>query len=269
MNTEELTKAIELAKDGKFQEAEVIYNELLSKNPEDCTLLSAVGLFYVNINNYVKAVEYFKKASEIKETFGTIASWGFAEFERKNFYEASKIFRHALELGSNADIYNKLILSLFEIHDYKQAHEYTDKMYELYPDNPRSVANLLLGLAVKNPSGQKSLELNAVFSSFKYDSYVKMAVNRGTNALIKYVENNKELMDKLKDKTQAEVKDVLKIIDNSKFINDAGKILYKASSKVLDEKLGIMQKEAKASEKKKQEKIKKQKMEEKKQAKRK
>lgn len=151
--------------------------------------------------------------------------------------------------------------------------EYIDKVvvgkYAHEKVNSRSVANLLLGLAVKNPSGQKSLELNAVFSSFKYDSYVKLAVNRGTNALIKYVENNKELMDKLKDKTQAEVKDVLKIIDNSKFINDAGKILYKASSKVLDEKLGIMQKEAKASEKKKQEKIKKQKMEEKKQAKRK
>lgn len=141
MNTKELTKAIELAKDGKFQEAEIIYNELLSKNPEDCTLLSAVGLFYVNINNYEKAVEYFKRASKVKETFGTAAAWGLAEFERKNFYEASRIFRHALKLGSNADIYNKLILSLFEIHDFKKAHEYTDKMCELYPDNQKSIAN--------------------------------------------------------------------------------------------------------------------------------
>jgi len=139
-------KAIELTQEGKFQEAENLYMELLKENPTESALLSAIGLFYVNLRNYDKAVIYLRKACDIKETIGTVASLGFAECERKNYAQAASILEHALEFGNNIDIFNKLILSLFEIGNFQKAVEYTDKMNELYPNESKSVANKVKAL---------------------------------------------------------------------------------------------------------------------------
>ncbi len=141
IDIESVKKAIMLTQIGKFDEAEQLYKSLLEKNPNESALLSAFGLFYVNTGNYDKAVDYLKRACEIKETLGTVASLGFAEYERGNYSESAEILEHSLEFGENADIYNKLILSLFEIKSYKKAIEYTEKMSELYPNDSRTVAN--------------------------------------------------------------------------------------------------------------------------------
>ena len=143
MDIEKLQQAVNLTYQGKISEAEGIYNELLAENPDEAALLSAAGLFYVGIKNYDRAAELLKRACEIKETIGTVSALGFAQYEQKQFAEAIKTFERALQLGENIDIYNKLILSLFEIKDYKRAIELTDKMSELYPDNPKTVANLV------------------------------------------------------------------------------------------------------------------------------
>jgi len=143
MDIEILQQAINLTYQGKIKEAEELYNELLENNPEESALLSAAGLFYVGIKNYKRAIELLKKACQIKETLGTVSALGFAMYEQKNYAEAAQTLEKALVLGENSDIYNKLILSLFEIKNYKRAIELTDKMNELYPDNPKSVANLV------------------------------------------------------------------------------------------------------------------------------
>ena len=146
MDKEELKQAIILTNEGKYQEAENIYLRLYDNNSNDPYLLSVIGLFYINLNDYDNGVKFLKKACDIKETFGTVASLGFAEYERKNFVQAAIILEHALELGKNEDIYNKLILSLFETYNYKKAIEYTNKMCELYPNNPKSIANKVKAL---------------------------------------------------------------------------------------------------------------------------
>lgn len=146
IDIEKVKQAVQYTEEGKYREAEEIYYSLLEKNPHESALLSAFGLFYVNTGNYNKAVEYLRQACEIKETLGTVASLGFAEYERKNYAEASRILEHALSFGENPDIYNKLILSLFECRDYKKAIEYTEKMCKLYPDNPKSIANKVKSL---------------------------------------------------------------------------------------------------------------------------
>ncbi len=143
MDIEKLQHAINLTYQGKIKEAEEVYVKLLEDNPEESALLSAAGLFYVGLKNFDKAVELLKKACEIKETVGTVTALGFAQYEQKSYAEAVQTLEHALILGDNPDTYNKLILSLFEIKNYKRAIELTDKMNELYPDNPKSVANLV------------------------------------------------------------------------------------------------------------------------------
>ena len=136
-----LKLAIDFTQNGDYDKAEKVYSELLEKNPDDSVLLSAVGLFYVNQKNFEKAVIYLKKACDIKETFGTVASLGLAYYEQQNFYNAYKVLEHSLDFGENVDIYNKLILSLFELKNYTKVSSYIEKMSELYPKDSRTIAN--------------------------------------------------------------------------------------------------------------------------------
>lgn len=141
-----IKKAILLTQNGKTEEAEQIYEDLLKKNPNDSTLLSTIGLFYVNLKDYERASKYLKKACEIKETLGTVSAFGFSEYEQGHFAEAANILEHALTLGQNADIYNCLITCLFETRIYKKAINYTEKMQELYPNDLRSTINQIKAL---------------------------------------------------------------------------------------------------------------------------
>lgn len=146
IDIELLQKAIILSKKGQICEAKEIYDEQLSKNPEDANLLSIVGLFYVNLGDFDNAVTMLKRACEIKPTFGTVSALGMAEYERRNFEDAAQILENSLGYGESVEVYDKLVLSLFEIKYYKKAIEYTEKMYKLYPENTLSIANKVKAL---------------------------------------------------------------------------------------------------------------------------
>lgn len=141
MDYEKIKTAIALTQQKKFSEAEKLYKELLQEYPNNEIILSAFGLFYVSIKKYDKACEILKQACNIKETLGTLSALGFAEFEQNNFEQAALYLEKSLDYGENPDIYNKLILSLFETKNYQKAIEYSNKMYALYPEDNRSIAN--------------------------------------------------------------------------------------------------------------------------------
>ena len=57
-----INKAIILAQSGKIEEAKGIFNNLLENYPDSYILLSAVGLFYVNIGDFNNAsISFFSK----------------------------------------------------------------------------------------------------------------------------------------------------------------------------------------------------------------
>lgn len=146
MDTTLLQQAINLTYEGKYKEAEEIYNELLKNYPEEPILLSALGLFYVGLKDYNKAVDFLKKACMIKETAGNLSALGFALYEQKNYKDAALTLEHALSFQDNVDVYNKLILCNFELKNYKHAFELTEKMSTLYPDNSKTIANRVKSL---------------------------------------------------------------------------------------------------------------------------
>jgi tetratricopeptide (TPR) repeat protein len=146
MDIEELNKAIHYTQVGNFQEAEIIYKKLLEDNSDNFLLLSAVGLFYINLGNYEIASSYLQKAYGIKKTLGSVSALGFAEFEQSNYEKAAEILEEALIYGENIDIYDKLIISLFQIRHYSKAIELSKLMYEKYPENVHSVTNMVKSL---------------------------------------------------------------------------------------------------------------------------
>ena len=141
-----IQKAIIFAQNGKFAEAENLYKKLLAENPEEVPLLSAVGLFYTELKDYDKASEFLQKAYNLKKTFGTVSALGFCEYAKKEYKTSAIYLEEALEYGQNIDIFDKLIASLFEIKSYKKAIEYSNKMYELYPNDTRAIANKIKSL---------------------------------------------------------------------------------------------------------------------------
>ena len=118
IDIENLNKAISLTRQGLYKEAESLYMDLLAKNPEDSILLSSIGLFYINIQDFKKADEYLIKACSIKETFGTVSALGFSLFTQKKYEKSAEFLERALDFGENAEIYNKLIISLFHIKNF-------------------------------------------------------------------------------------------------------------------------------------------------------
>lgn len=146
IDIESINKIIELTKQGEIVQAETLYKELVEKNPQDDTLLSAFGLFYVNLGQYDNAVVYLKRACEINKTAGNVSALGFVEYEKGNYFEAAKILEEALTYGESAEIYNKLISCLFEIKDYTRAIDFSALMHQKYPNNPNSIANMVKSL---------------------------------------------------------------------------------------------------------------------------
>ena len=83
VDVELIQKAISLTQQGKILEAEEIYNNIQKENPDNPDVLSIIGLFYVNIANYDKAIEILNKSVKLKKTLGTISALGFAYFEQR------------------------------------------------------------------------------------------------------------------------------------------------------------------------------------------
>ena len=146
IDIELVKKAILLTQQGKIAEAREIYSNLEKENPDNPDLMSIIGLFYVNIYDFEKAIETLEKAVNLKKTLGTISALGFAYYEQRNYKKSAEILEEAIKFGANEDIYNQLISSLFEIKNYAKAIEYSNKMYELYPNDNRAIANKIKSL---------------------------------------------------------------------------------------------------------------------------
>lgn len=136
-----LNKAIEYTMQGQFDKAEALYKKLLDKEPDDHILLSAAGLFYADIRNVELSRKYSDKACSINPSLSTFSSKGFAEYEMGNYEDAAKALAKSLEYGETADIYNILIVSLFQIGNLAEALKFAKMMYEKYPNDKNAVAH--------------------------------------------------------------------------------------------------------------------------------
>lgn len=141
-----LKKAIELTNKKEFEKAEALYLKLLEEEPNNHLLLSTIGLFYADVKDFTKAEGYLLKACQIKKTAGTLSALGFAQYEQHLYETAVKNLEQALELEESSEVYNKIVLACFKIKDYAKAIKYTGLMYEKYPNDSNSVANMVKSL---------------------------------------------------------------------------------------------------------------------------
>ena len=103
MNIDEnLTKALSAQKEGKFDEAEKIYQSILKIQPANIDANYYLGILYVATNKHQASLPLFKKTILFKPNF-IQAQYilGITQQELGNFYEASICFDKVLELNPN------------------------------------------------------------------------------------------------------------------------------------------------------------------------
>lgn len=97
---QKLIKAIELSKQGKFDEAEKIYRELIKENVPEA--YNNLGNIYRRKGLIAKAIEYYKQALQIKPDFAECYfNMGCAFMEIDNYSLAIFNFEKAEKLGFN------------------------------------------------------------------------------------------------------------------------------------------------------------------------
>ena len=64
---EEIKRAVEYTKQKEYKKAEKLYLELLKEYPDNNTVLSFLGLLYLNQNKFKKAETYLEKSYKLYE----------------------------------------------------------------------------------------------------------------------------------------------------------------------------------------------------------
>lgn len=101
IDIESLNKAVILTKKQCFEEAEVLYRQLLEKEPDNFFVLSAYGL---------------------------------SEFENGDFIKAASLLEKAANLKENHDVYHKLVQSLTKTGKLLEAEKYCVNYLRKHPD---------------------------------------------------------------------------------------------------------------------------------------
>lgn len=120
---EKLMKAIKLTKDGKLNEAEQIYNELIKENIPEA--YNNLGNIYRKKGLIAKAMECYKKAIEIKPDFAECYfNMGCAFMEIDNYSMAIFNFEKAEKLGfKNFELDVQLALCYLAVNNKRKANE--------------------------------------------------------------------------------------------------------------------------------------------------
>ena len=100
--TEILSRALDLHKQGKLEEAKKIYNELLKKDSNNFELLNLLGIVTLQLKNYRKAIIIINRAININPSHHALYNnLGVVYKELEEYDDAIKNFKKAFELNAN------------------------------------------------------------------------------------------------------------------------------------------------------------------------
>ena len=169
-------KALELHKDGNLQEAKIIYESILKKNPHDFNCLHHLGLINKSNKKYLQAFELISKAIAIN------ANSAAAHFNLGNVLKSlNKIndaitsYDKAISIQPDYELYFIRGIAQYELKKLEEAIISYDESIKLKPDSFLAYCNkglALVGLK-KIEDGianyNKAIEINPTFIDAKYN----------------------------------------------------------------------------------------------------
>lgn len=155
-----LADAMQLVQQGKHKEAEAIYREVLSKNPDDVDALRLLGVSRVRREQYDDGAACFRRAVELAPDFWR--AWinlGAALSDQQKFDEAEDAFLKALDLQPRSvQILERLGANALKASRLEDCIDWLERSLEISPNYFPSL--LCLGHALKT-RGQQSDAIDA------------------------------------------------------------------------------------------------------------
>lgn len=171
-----LDDAKTLLSKSKFEDAEIIFNEILKIEPKYFKAYINIGVICINLNKLYEAEKNFKKAIEIKDDF-ELAYFNLGTIQEKlgKNEEAEKNFKKAIDLNPNyVEAYTNLGTLFIGISNFEDAEKFLKKAIEIKPD--LSEAHYNLGLT-QSLLGKDDLAEISYKEALKFNSGFKDAYN--------------------------------------------------------------------------------------------
>jgi predicted O-linked N-acetylglucosamine transferase (SPINDLY family) len=173
--TEILSRALDLHKQGKLEEAKKIYNGLLKKDSNNFELLNLLGIVTLQLKNYRKAIIIINRAIKINPSHHALYNnLGVVYKELEEYDDAIKNFKKAFELNANyaEALCNLGIISVF-LKKYDEAYAYYKNCLRIKPNYSEGYNNLGL-LFHKTMNVEKAIDnfnISIKINSSNIDAY--------------------------------------------------------------------------------------------------
>ena len=132
----QVKKAIALTQEKDFNSAGKIYLDILKQDKNNPTVLSLLGLLYLNIGELNLAKRTLTKSNKLKPNNPTtIEALGFVMYNLGEFKKACDYFDTVITTTKNYEVYEKFINSLIELRVYAKAYELGMRANSLFPLN--------------------------------------------------------------------------------------------------------------------------------------
>ena len=130
---DEVKKAVEYTSKKKYKEAEKIYKEILTLEPDNAIVLSCLGLLYLNIRMFGKAKKYLLKSASISPISATLEGLGLLYYYTKNEKLAVEYFEKVIDKTNNPEVFERYIDILLDKKRLTKAMELAEKYVKFYP----------------------------------------------------------------------------------------------------------------------------------------
>ncbi len=166
-NYKELTEqAFKYHSENNFSEAEKIYRQILSMNPEDVNVLNLLGLLCLSLKRFDESIKLLTKAFVLKKNSYISSNLGKAYYMNNQPELAVKIYKESLEIEENDDIYYSLGIAYKALSQYDKAIAAYQNALKLNPKKYNALYNLSVIYNIKGnrdkaiECAEKCLELN-------------------------------------------------------------------------------------------------------------
>ena len=134
----ELLKAIQLHVNKDFKNAELLYQQIIAKEPDNYDALRHMGILKQDIGNYEEAYNHYLKCVKLRPNgFEALNNLGAIHIRNKNYPFAQKCFEKANSINKNyVPVINNLASLFHKLQNKESALEFSTKALSLQPDNP-------------------------------------------------------------------------------------------------------------------------------------
>lgn len=140
----QVKQAINFTKEKDFNSAGKIYVKLLKQDKNNPTVLTLLGLLYLNIGKLRGAKNILLKAHKINpNNTTTIEALGFVMYNLGEFKKSCEYFEKIIKTTNNYEVFDKYINSLIDLRLYAYAYEVSSVANQKFPLNKDILASLI------------------------------------------------------------------------------------------------------------------------------